>query len=89
MIRSIFPIVPPLVVALLTAGFCVQAQNGGQKYLRKGLSEFTDSLKSSQYPFVFPAWGDKILEKGFDLPLPHGVMLNLIQSRQNIIIENS
>ena len=76
------------IVTTFTLTHCLYAQNGGQKYIRKGLSEFTDSLKAAKYPFIFPAWGDKVMEKGFDLPLPHGVMLNLIQSRQNILIEN-
>lgn len=64
------------------------AQNGSQKYVGDRLEDFTDSLKNTNYPYIFPAWGAKVIEKGFDIPLPHGVMVNAVRSLQSIKLEN-
>ena len=64
------------------------AQMGSQRYMDERLDEFSDSLKSSEYPYMFPAFGDNVMEKGFDIPFPHGVMLNIVQSKQDLLIED-
>lgn len=40
------------------------------------------------YHNVFPIWGRKAIEKGFDLPYPAGISLNLVYASQNIDITN-
>ena len=40
------------------------------------------------YNNVFPIWGRKAIEKGFDLPYPVGLNLNVIYLSQNIDITN-
>lgn len=47
--------------------------------------QFNDSSKSV-YPFMFPLFGDKAHENGFDLPYPAGVMVNYFWANQDIVI---
>lgn len=47
-----------------------------------------DSSKISIYPYVFPIMGQKVQNLGFNLPKPHGVMLNTIFGRQNLELNN-
>jgi len=49
---------------------------------------YTDSLKTIEYNYVFPIWGQKIYQKGFDIPYPAGAMLNYIWMKQSLILEN-
>jgi len=49
---------------------------------------YTDSLKKIEYNYVFPIWGQKIYQKGFDIPYPAGAMLNYIWMKQSLIMEN-
>ncbi|WP_163516355.1 hypothetical protein [Gelidibacter japonicus] len=49
---------------------------------------YTDSLKAVKYDNIFPAFGQKIYQKGFDLPYPTGVMVNYVHIKQGLIIDN-
>ncbi len=49
---------------------------------------YTDSLKQVKYDNVFPIWGQKAYEKGFDIPYPTGLMVNYIYIKQGIVVEN-
>lgn len=49
---------------------------------------YTDSLKQVKYDNVFPIWGQKIYNKGFDIPYPTGVMVNYVYVKQGLIIDN-
>jgi hypothetical protein len=49
---------------------------------------YTDSLKQVKYDNFFPAWGQKIYQKGFDIPYPTGVMVNYVYVKQGLIIDN-
>ena len=40
------------------------------------------------YHNVFPIWGRKAIEKGFDLPYPAGLGLNFVYASQNIDLKN-
>jgi len=56
------------------------------------LSSYGQGFDSTQigkkYPYKFPILGDKAYTRGYKLPLPHGVMVNTIFNRQNIVLEN-
>ena len=41
-----------------------------------------------EYPYVFPVLGKKATAKGFQLPKPHGVMLNFLAGKQKLAIED-
>ena len=49
---------------------------------------YTDSLKQVKYDNVFPIWGQKAYEKGFDIPYPTGLMVNYMYIKQGIVVEN-
>ncbi len=49
---------------------------------------YRDSLKQVKYDNVFPIWGQKIYQKGFDIPYPTGVMVNYLYIKQGLIIDN-
>lgn len=55
----------------------------GKKHL-----EYRDSIKNIEYDYMFPIWGQKVYEKGFDIPYPAGIMTNFIWMDQNITIDN-
>jgi hypothetical protein len=65
----------------------VQSQAPQKKYSEK-YREYTDSLKRTPYPFVFPILGAKAARLGFDVPYPIGVMTNYFFARQSIVIDN-
>ncbi len=49
---------------------------------------YTDSLKQVKYDNIFPIWGQKAYEKGFDIPYPTGVMVNYMYIKQGLTIDN-
>lgn len=49
---------------------------------------YTDSLKQVKYNNIFPIWGQKAYEKGFDIPYPTGVMVNYMYIKQGLTIDN-
>lgn len=49
---------------------------------------YTDSLKQVKYDNVFPIWGQKAYQKGFDIPYPTGVMVNYFYVKQGLTIDN-
>ncbi len=54
-----------------------------------GFAQGFDSTQiGKEYPYLFPILGKKAYAKGYKLPLPHGIMLNSIWNRQNIVIND-
>ena len=49
---------------------------------------YIDSLKQVKYDNIFPIWGQKAYEKGFDIPYPTGAMVNYIYVKQGLTIDN-
>ena len=49
---------------------------------------YKDSLRNVKYDYIFPVWGQKSYEKGFDIPYPAGIMGNYFWTRQGIVIDN-
>jgi len=49
---------------------------------------YTDSLKQVKYDNIFPFFGQKAYNNGFDIPYPTGVMVNYIYVKQGLIIDN-
>ena len=47
-----------------------------------------DSSQISTYPYVFPIMGQRVQNMGFNLPLPHGIMLNTITGTQKLELQN-
>lgn len=49
---------------------------------------FDSTQIGKEYPYALPILGEKAYTKGYKLPLPHGIMINSIWNKQNIVIEN-
>lgn len=47
-----------------------------------------DSLRTVDYPYRLPIWGDKATRAGFDLPYSAGISVNYFWQESDIIIEN-
>jgi hypothetical protein len=62
--------------------------NYSSKKVRSTHQVYTDSLKSLNYNYVFPFWGQGAYSKGFDIPYPIGLMGNYFWSNQGIVIDN-
>ena len=58
------------------------------KLVSKRDSLFADSLKRTEYPYAFPIWGDKVQERGIQLPLPEGLGVNYIWQESDIVINS-
>lgn len=52
-------------------------------------AQVMDTTKTSEtYPYLFPILGKKAYEKGYNLPLPHGVLIGTIFNKQGIELNN-
>lgn len=49
---------------------------------------FDSTQIGKKYPYAFPILGDKAYTRGYKLPLPHGVMINSVFNKQNIVLDN-
>ena len=47
-----------------------------------------DSLKHSEYPYMLPIWGKKVVAKGFNIPKSAGLSAQYLYQQSDIIIEN-
>jgi hypothetical protein len=67
-------------------------QSFGQVYSNKEVgkknAELADSLKASEYPYVLPIWGAKVVAKGYDIPYSAGVSVNYLTQESSLIIDN-
>jgi hypothetical protein len=50
--------------------------------------ELADSLKKSEYPYLLPIWGAKVVAKGFDISYSEGVSVNYFTPTSDLIISN-
>src|SRR5687767_13506398 len=75
--------------ALVSAALCLTAATTGSAQnpdLMLSKAQRDSILKN--YDNVFPIWGRKAIEKGFDLPYPAGLGLNVVYASQNIDLTN-
>lgn len=76
----------------LLAGICcvvaVHAQYTTDKVMGPKNQYIADSLKKSEYPYIFPAWGKKVTAKGFNIPKSAGLSAQYLYQQSDIIIEN-
>ena len=47
-----------------------------------------DSLKSSEYPYLLPIWGERVVRKGFKIPKSAGLSFQYIWQQSDILINN-
>ena len=51
-------------------------------------SAAVDTVKSAGWDYFFPIWGSKVVDKGFELPLPFGLNVQYLYNYQEISISN-
>ena len=54
----------------------------------KSDSLIIDSLKTAEYPYVFPFWGEKVQKKGIQLPFSAGLGVNYLWQESDLVINN-
>jgi hypothetical protein len=54
---------------------------------KKNVNEI-DSLKTAEYPYVLPIFGDKATKLGFNLPYSAGLGVNYLWQKSDLVIEN-
>jgi hypothetical protein len=47
-----------------------------------------DSLKTAEYPYSLPIWGEKATQKGYNLPYSAGVSVNYFWQESDVVIDN-
>jgi hypothetical protein len=47
-----------------------------------------DSLKSSEYPYALPIWGEKAAKLGYNLPYSAGIGINYLWQQSDLIMED-
>ncbi|MFN8255908.1 MAG: hypothetical protein U0W24_09490 [Bacteroidales bacterium] len=64
------------------------AQVFSNKEAGKKNEVIADSLKVVEYPYILPIWGEKVTQKGFQLPYSAGLSMNYFVQESDIIIED-
>jgi hypothetical protein len=76
-----------IIIALsLSVLFCVPSF--AQVYANKDLPLKIEPPKVEDYPYLLPIWGQKVLEKGFQLPYSAGISLNTLWQESELIMDN-
>lgn len=85
--KKITTLLPLIIAVFILNSTNVYAQYSSKKVKSKH-EKYTDSLKQVEYNYKFPIWGQKVYEKGFDIPYPAGLMANYMWMEQGIDITN-
>ena len=70
----------------LTALFLLPGLALAQSDLR--LTEEQADSAAATYDHVFPIWGKKVVERGFDIPYPFGISGNFLGQRFDVTIDD-
>lgn len=77
-----------LIILCLLAGSSTFAQVFTNKEVGKKNEELIDSLKTAEYPYALPIWGEKATQKGYSLPYSAGISTQYFWQESDLIIEN-
>lgn len=79
-----------IVFTLLSLCFLVElrAQVYTNKVVGEKNEEMIDSIKTSEYPYVLPIWGEQAAALGYDLPYSAGISVNYFTQESELVIEN-
>lgn len=76
------------LLLILLIGIPAFAQVYSNKVVGKKNQAIIDSLKTSEYPYALPIWGDKATKAGFNLPYSAGLGINYLWQESDLIINN-
>lgn len=77
------------ILLLLVCICCIsslQGQYTTDKVLGPKNQYIADSLKKSEYPYLFPIWGQKVVSKGFNIPKSGGLSAQYLYQQSDILI---
>ncbi|MCK6620255.1 MAG: hypothetical protein HUU32_19720 [Calditrichaceae bacterium] len=81
-----------IITAIFVGAFLFSTYIFGQvapdKLVFKKDTTMIDSLKRSEYPYVFPIWGEKVQKLGIALPLSAGLSVNYLWQESDLLIDN-
>jgi len=77
-----------ILFAMIFCSVQTFAQVYTDKVVGKKNEAVIDSLKTTEYPYALPIWGDKATKKGFKLPYSAGVSVNYFWQESSLIIDN-
>lgn len=77
-----------LLMLVSYISFGTFAQYTTDKVVGKKKSDLIDSLKKSEYPYLLPIWGAKVVKKGFNLPKSAGLSAQYLWQQSDILINN-
>src|SRR5678809_1375715 len=77
-----------LLLACTFFAISMYAQYTTDKVLGPKNQSLADSLKKSEYPYLFPLWGKKVVAKGFNIPKSGGLSAQYLYQQSDIVIEN-
>ena len=77
-----------LLLALLFSNIYAFGQVYTNKIVGKKNEALLDSLQTKEYPYALPIWGEKVAQKGYNLPYSAGVSVNYFWSKSDIVINN-
>lgn len=75
-----------LVVFFLSVATFAQVYT--DKVVGKKNVAVVDSLKIAEYPYSLPIWGEKVTQKGYQLPYSAGLSVNYFWQESDIVIDN-
>ena len=76
-----------IIIALsLGVLFCIPSF--AQVYANKDLPLKIEPPKVEDYPYLLPIWGQKVIEKGFQLPYSAGISVNTFWQESELVIDN-
>jgi hypothetical protein len=77
----------PVIVCMLLAEQAYSQVYSDKVVGKKNLA-LSDSIKSSEYPYILPIWGEKATKSGYDLPYSAGVNVNYLWQESDLTINN-
>ena len=76
-----------LITTLFSISF-TYAQYTTDKVVGKKKTDLRDSLIRTEYPYMLPIWGKKVVAKGYNLPYSAGLSMQYLWQQSDIIINN-
>ena len=77
-----------LVIALVFCGMKTFGQVYTDKIVGKSNEKLKDSLEVEKYPYALPIWGEKVAQRGYNLPYSAGLSVNYFWQKSDIKINN-
>src|SRR5436190_22842466 len=77
-----------LLIAVVCLTMIARAQYTTDKVMGPKNQDLADSLKKSEYTYLFTIWGKKVVAKGFNIPKSAGITIQYLYHQSDIIIEN-